>query len=110
MSDNTKLPWWIDTMLSIGFGIPCSMLGGLVLSDLWRWFVSPVFHVTEVTARQGVGINLLFTWASIGAIFAVTTWSQKTSELPGIARILGYTAAYLMLWGVGALWHTFYVF
>ncbi len=110
MSEDNKLPWWADTALSLGFGIPCSMLGGLVLSDLWKWFVSPVFHVTEITARQGVGLNMMFTWASIGAIFAVASWSEKTAKHPGIVRIVGYAAAYLMLWGCGALWHTFYAF
>jgi len=34
-------------------------LTGFVLSQLWAWFIVPVFHVSELTVAQAIGVALV---------------------------------------------------
>ncbi len=36
-----------------------SLLYGVVLSQLWAWFITPMFHVQEITIAQAIGISLV---------------------------------------------------
>lgn len=89
---------------------PMSLFAGVVLSDLWRWFVSPVFHIAAITHPQAVGLNF-FTAFVLSGVYLSVGRLDKEKYKPGdlIKKMIAAATLYLITWGIGALWHIFYV-
>ena len=82
--------------------IPISILmNAWAVSVLWHWFVTPRFHVPDLSLASAVGITLI---ASL--LQHRPNWETKKSEHPTAdlvsAAILG------PLWAVGIGWITTY--
>lgn len=87
--------------------IPLAMLGGVVLSDLWRWFIVPIFHLPTFNFMQAVGI------AYVAGFFRIGLATSQASEIEGapissiFSSMVGTALGYLLLWGFGAIWAQF---
>ena len=93
-------------LLSQTLGIPVALLGGVVLQDLWGWFVAPL------------GLPALAFWQAVGIITLVAVFKMNLARQPvkdedeqpiaaAMLRLVAVTLGYLMAWGYGVIWHAF---
>lgn len=88
-----------DLCLAVIALAPVSMLRGVVLKDLWRWFVMPL-GVQAIGMAEALGLALLLGWLT-------HTYVADDKPYPGIAGIVRNVLLALTIWGVGALYARF---
>jgi len=94
------LPWVFLT------GIPLTLLGGVILSDYWSWFIARTFNIAPITYLQAVGILLFVGLFKIG--LKRETPEENDHPVATIFIVQGITAVvWLISWGVGAVWSLF---
>lgn len=85
------------------FMLPITVVvGGLVLAQLWNWFVPTVFEsMPHLTTGQGVGLHTLIGFAKVG--LATRDWNEKDGvEHPLAVKLFAISFVYvLMLLGGG---------
>lgn len=98
----------IGFIVLVCMSIPVSLLGGVVLADLWRWFIEPVFDVPSLNYMQAVGLSLVVGFFHIGLKTGFGSETEEEDRLvSSFATVFGFFLAYLISWGVGAVWHMF---
>lgn len=88
-------------------GIPITMLGGVVLSDLWRWFIVPIFHLPTFNFMQAVGIAYVAGFFKVGLATRQAFDLGDAPILSAFSSMIGTALGYLLLWGLGAIWAHF---
>lgn len=99
-----KIFGWV---LLVILSIPVTLLGGVVLSDMWGWFIVPTFGAVVLTTWQAVGVLLVFTIFKLGLQHAKIEGEDDQPMISAFAKQVGYTVAYLVLWGMAAIWNLF---
>lgn len=89
----------IMTALGLVFGffaymVLTTLLAGVVLVDLWVWFVMPIFHVGALNIPQALGISLLVGFMTHQISNSKQTEKTATIFVTGAMRPL-------ILWGIG---------
>ena len=98
----------LSLIVIVILGIPVSLLSGVVLVDLWRWFVEPVFPAApSLTYLQAIGLGLVAGWFKIGLQTVDFDTKNRGPIAAGIGVLVAFTVALLILWGAGAAWHHF---
>jgi len=88
-------------------GIPTTLLSGLVFSDLWRWFVVPIFHVPALTYLQAVGVMYVTSYC-VRRLKTSTERDEDQSILAYMGSVMiGGVLTNLLFWSFGAAWHQF---
>lgn len=83
-------------------------LGGIVMRDLWLWFMVPLGMV-EISFWEALGI------ITVAGMFKHGLPAAKSDSEYGhwsgdhIFKIALYTVGYLLSWGFGAIYHHFAV-
>lgn len=84
-----------------------AMLGGVVLSDLWEWFVVPL-GPPPITTVHAIGLLWVF------FIFSMRLKRESRDKKPGdewwaesIFSLAYSVFGYLTCWAFGAIWHQF---
>ena len=55
-------------ILALAISIPVSLFGGMVLADMWGWFITPVFtDLPAISTVQGWGIMLVTSYLRTSA-------------------------------------------
>lgn len=95
----------IGFVIIIVLSIPLSIFGGLVLSDLWKWFVVPL-GVVPIGIAHAIGLMQVVGMFKAGLATAkVGDGDAPVAE--AIAGLFGFLVAYLIIWGTGAVVHSF---
>ena|ERR1700690_3559757 len=47
-------------IIAIIFGIVVDVMGGLIISNFWGWFICPIFMVPHMGILTGTGIMLIY--------------------------------------------------
>jgi hypothetical protein len=93
----------VALVLGLGLAIPIFMLYGVVLSDLWVWFITPLCGII-IGKAHAVGIMILINF--ITNVGKRTPYSEM-DELGAIGKVfaadLGMVLATLIVWGLGAI-------
>ena len=82
------------------YSIFAVILGGIVLVDLWAWFIVPVFHMGVLNIPQAIGISILVGYMTHQVSHSKQTESMANIFLVGFIRVL-------MAWGMGWIVHQF---
>lgn len=97
---------------SLALSVVGSILGGLVLTKYWAWFIVPVFReLPHLTHGQGIGISLTVSFFLVGvtvAVGEVKTAVRKSEDtwLEVIGRQIGMVViGYPFMLFAGWLWH-----
>ena len=100
-----KVIGWIT--VTVGGIILSSIWRGYVLSILWGWFVSPVFHIAQISIALAIGLSLvigMFTYQSS------SSESKDKKESAGEAVLKALAVAFLsplFVLALGAIIHAF---
>ena len=100
----------IALLIALVVMVPIALLGGVVLSDLWAWFVVPVFPTAPtLTTIQAVGIAIVagFFKSGLKTVDITENYDDDAPIVKTLARSSFSALLYLGIWGYGALWHTF---
>lgn len=95
--------------------IPVGFLGGVVLSDFWGWFVTPIFTtLPEITSLQGWGVmmlvGLLNTGNTVNAGIIMSKQDSTLNEyLTPFVTVFCVTAFYLLSWVTGWFAYTAFI-
>ncbi len=82
-----------------------TLLGGIVLRDLWKWFVIPIFNMNELSIIQAIGLNFFVGFM----IIKVKDLDSKDEEdYAWLVNIIKATLFNLMMWGFGYIIYLFY--
>jgi hypothetical protein len=73
---------------------------GIVISDLWLWFIVPL-GILSISNAQGIGISLLVGLLTLKPAMALN------KEIDGITVIATTIITTLICWGMGAIVHLF---
>lgn len=87
-----------------------AFLGGVVIADLWAWFLIPVFPALEpITSTQGFGITLVINYLKANMAAAWHRSLTQEQDLKYLA-VLAWHELWLILftWGVAATVHTMF--
>jgi hypothetical protein len=71
-----------------------TLLNGVVLVDLWQWFIVPIFHIAPLNIPQALGISLM-----VGFMAHQISRQKDTED----NRVVLFTAVLrtLSAWGFG---------
>lgn len=85
--------------------VPASLFYGLVLCDLWAWFIVPVFAAPALTITQAVGVNILSSFFRHG----LKRDEPETDDALSAAVQQIFNAFWFgaFFWAYGAAWHFF---
>lgn len=97
----------IGFLVLIAVSIPVTLLSGLVLSDLWDWFILPVFTVPPITFMQAVGLSLVVAFFKLGLATTPVSGEAERPIATGFAKLFGYLIVLLFIWGMGWTWAQF---
>lgn len=94
----------IRFLFSLAAMFPTAMLRGYVIQKLWLWFLVPL-GLPTIGVAHAIGISIL-----IGALtfqFVVSPFETLEGWTKTITLIVAGTLANLMIWGMGAIVHSF---
>ena len=99
MSD-LKASGAISAIASLALSVPSLMLTGLVLSDLWRWFVVPL-GAMQIGKAHAIGLCMLLGLAK----YRVATSDLRAESKPfdSLIKAIGGVLASLAFWAYGAI-------
>lgn len=99
-------------MVLFGFltTIILGLLSGVVIADLWVWFLTPVFPTLEpITNIQGFGIALVINYFKVNM---AATWHHSLTQehdLKYIATLAWLDLWFILItWGITAIIHTLF--
>lgn len=88
--------------LTVALGIPGALYSGLVLQDLWGWFVEPL-GAPKIGLIQAVGLLLIVAFAR--------GLPKRSDHEMTFRRTFSWAGSRLLFvslgWGLGAIWHAF---
>lgn len=87
-------------------GIPVSLLGGVVLQDLWGWFLVPL-GAAPIGLINAVGVSLIASFFKMGLQQIKVDDEADAPFAAGTAKLVVMSFMLLLLWGVAAIWHAF---
>jgi hypothetical protein len=87
-------------------GVPVSLLGGVILQDLWGWFIVPL-GAAPISLINAVGISLVASFFKMGLSTIKVDDDGDAPLAAGIAKLVGMSLMLLILWGVAAIWQLF---
>lgn len=62
---------------SVVLVIASSVISGLVLRQLWFWFIVPVFNTPALTTPQAIGLNIIAGLFLVGATRESNKWEDN---------------------------------
>lgn len=89
--------------MTIGFivyALLIAIFSGIVLADLWAWFINPIFNIGTLSIPQAIGISLIIEYLTYQTPTNKTTESSINLALMGIIKIL-------FTWGLGWIVYQF---
>ena len=92
--------WAVIAALSILFVVLTTLLGGVVLKDLWGWFIVPL-GVPQLSVIHAIGVSLVVRLMT----YDIPKGDDEMSDT--IARIISALLYLLAVWGIGAIVHHF---
>lgn len=101
------MKWIIRLPAILLAGIPVTLFGGLVLADLWRWFIVPVFGGPQPTYLQAVGMTFVASFFLLNLARKELANDEDKPLVNAFAKLFGACAGYAILWGFGAVWSAF---
>lgn len=102
-------------IVALVVSIPVGLFGGMVLADMWGWFITPVFtDLPKLSTVQGWGIVLVVAFlrssASAGMMYeklkAIHPEESDKYDVLTVQLISAITI--LFVWGFSALVHTMF--
>ena len=101
-------------IIAILLAIPVGLLGGLVLSDLWEWFIVPATGLQPISVLLAWGIMITLQFTRAGSIVQAANFQIKLNKIHGevekhaaLTGMIQLVVVYLFSWGIGAILHTF---
>lgn len=92
--DGNKDSLGVWTLLLVT-AFPVLIWAGYVLSDLWQWFIVPVFHLPPMSAAEAAGVMMIS-----GMLFRRSESGQRTaSEVATLQAATVLLSAYV--WAAG---------
>jgi hypothetical protein len=85
--------------------IPMMLLEGFILSQLWVWFIVPVFSLPVLSVGQSVGIMVVVGMITTQITYNVKAEGSLTSQV--FERALNSVFMRLWIWGVGYVVYCF---
>ena len=96
-------------ILALAISIPVSLFGGMVLADMWGWFITPVFtDLPAISTVQGWGIVLVTSYLRTSASTNLVYEKLKKLHPEDSDQYVGVTAQFisaltiLLVWGISA--------
>jgi hypothetical protein len=86
-----------------------TLMGGLVLSVLWGWFVVPALHASAITIPQAIGLSLVVGMLTRGLVRDDKSEKNKDTSI-GESLFTAFCIATippLFALGIGAIVHVF---
>lgn len=81
-----------------------ALVDGYTLSQMWSWFVSPIFQVPQLTIPYAIGISLIVSMLT----YRKPNESDKKKEIAElIGELIGTTLTPLFFLGAGWVVHLF---
>lgn len=87
-------------ILTFVIGIPFVMLWGVVLSDMWNWFLVPALALPVIGMKVGVGLRLLTAAATMRLLREPKDESETHWFLRALGRHVMMGLAALLFWGM----------
>lgn len=102
MEENKKKESLPSLIAAIIITIGGMILGGLVLRNMWAWFLVPI-HVPPIGTAQAIGISM------IGSLITTKFPTHKSTgeEFQSLPWAVGIVLTYLIFWGMAAIVHLF---
>ena len=94
----------ITVLIALALSIALTAVQGVVLMYLWNWFMTKL------------GLPVVGFWLTLGISLVVNVFicpsvlglqKQNTESSEAMARSIGVTIGYLIIWGIGAIIHLF---
>lgn len=96
-------------ILALAISIPVGLFGGMVLADMWGWFITPVFtDLPAISTVQGWGIILVTSYLHSSASTSLVYEKLKKlhpedSDSYDVLTVQFISAlAILFVWGISA--------
>jgi hypothetical protein len=89
------------SVLVFGLIAVFTILDGLLLAQLWTWFIIPIFHLPGITIGQAIGLSMVISFT--------TNQSNpyKGESKDGIVVFGEYVLKLLFYWGLAYVIHFF---
>lgn len=63
----------VSFLFALAISIPVGLLGGMVLADMWGWFITPIFtELPSISTIQGWGIIIVTSYLRTSAYTSLT--------------------------------------
>jgi len=96
MTKDNKEDHWAIWLLALLLSVPSAILAGVVLSDLWEWFIHPL-GVPAIGIAHAMGIAVIV--AGFKASLA-----QRHKNKP-LTMLISHVLGVLFVWAYGAIVH-----
>lgn len=71
------------------------IINGFVLSFLWKWFISPIFHIRNISFIEAMGIALIFHFLLQNKIFSDKNKKKDKDENKRKALIMLFSIIFI---------------
>ena len=82
------------------------LLRGVVIADMWRWFVTPL-GVPSISMVHAIGFSLFVGLFTMGTASKSNVDADFKGLRGSFTLIVAFTLVTLMVWGFGAIAHSF---
>lgn len=97
-------------IVTLALSIVSSIFAGLVIRDMWGWFIVPVFGCDRIAIHEGMGMNMMISLVSLPIIVAIVQRiKDREEQAPGWVIATSHFVFYLMAWGISAAYHFSFV-
>ena len=94
-----------NSLMILVSSIILAMVGGVIVSDVWNWFVAPL-GVMEITALHGMGLAVILSFQLHGVAAKLNQMDSMEGDMPKtMTLILTVGMSYLITWGFAAIVH-----
>jgi hypothetical protein len=97
MSEKTEKG--LIAIFALALLFPVALLRGVVLKDLWSWFIVPL-GVKQIGMAEALGLSLILGYCTY-------TYVDNDEEHAALAMVVRATIITLSAWGFGALYAHF---
>lgn len=98
---------FIAFVLYLVFAAPIAMLNGVVLSDIWGWFIVPALGAPDITWLQAVGVAIVAGYFKMNLKGEDVDVERDSPIIRVLAKMIGFSAALLVVWSYAAVWSLF---
>lgn len=95
-----------ELFISFGCAVLLAMLCGVVVSDMWTWFVVP-FGVMPIGIAHAMGIITILGVPTFGIAYKLVEGDVGFDLKKFLTMEFTIAAMYLLMWGLTAVYHSF---